>query len=355
MDAASYSLPYDYYFVAAVARHFFVDVFVSSSVYNEHYINLMRRLQNVRVYEWDVSRRRGLFGALAYLRLWFSVLRRRGAYQAINIQWPTVTPLDWLLILLIINKSVLTLHNPAPHNYSGKRFWLFRIYARLATKLVFVSQWSADAFARLYSTRGSQATVLQHGMLPLMGESVDGGSFACNTQPRRELVFFGKIEPYKGVDFFLELLREGPLPGRPPRVIGKWNPSLSELKAQLVSVCDIRDEYCDPDELLRIFQERPIFVLPYQQASQSGILYNLVYYRQAFVATDVGDIGVFLKSAGLGRLLFDRSDIHSFWRAVDYVIDDWTGVCEKVQAVSADSLRWQYSRSELEQALGLVS
>ena len=70
----------------------------------------------------------------------------------------------------------------------------------------------------------------------------------------------------------------------------------------------VHDEYLDQAQLATLLAKDAVFLLPYQNASQSGALYSLLNHGRTFICADVGDLGAFMRTHGLdGLLLKDRS------------------------------------------------
>ena len=71
---------------------------------------------------------------------------------------------------------------------------------------------------------------------------------------------------------------------------------------------EIHDGYLSQAELLALMSKEAVFLLPYQQASQSGALYSLLNHGRWVICADVGDLRDFMRRFGLeGLLLKDRS------------------------------------------------
>ena len=161
----------------------------------------------------------------------------------------------------------------------------------------------------------------------------------------RTIVFWGRIQPYKGVNVIERLIKDKRTHDLKFKVIGRWDKQLTGLKTRLIDVCEIRDEYVQLSDVEKLFKPRPLFILPYESGSQSGVFYNLLYHKQVFVATDVGEMGLCLRSCGLDGLLFDAHSVESFLRAVEFARTNQEAILARLEQVSALQYGWQYDEA----------
>lgn len=313
VDPGSFILPYDFQLVQALAaRGDEVDFYGSTTRYNGEFLDAMRGLRGVRVQARAISSSvvsRGI-GAWAYVRLLMRLLWCSRDYATINLQFSGFWPAEMLVFAFLRHRFIFTVHNAVPHGYAGEQHGPTRRLARLARALVFVSEATRDDFLRRYGQAfAGKATVLPHGVLPVTPEAglID---YRDDANPRA-LLFWSRVQPYKGVELFGELARSEAIAqrGLSLAIYGAWAPELQGLRAELAGQgVAIHDGYLDPAELLSLLAQDAVFLLPYQRASQSGALYALLHHGRLFICADTGDLGAFMRRFGLeGLLLRDRS------------------------------------------------
>ena len=314
VDPGSFILPYDYQLVKALAaRGDGVDFYGSTTRYNAAFLEAMRQLPGVTVHARAISgsvaaRWRGTW---AYLGLLAALLRHARRYATVNLQFSGFWPLEWAMMAALRRRFVFTVHNAVPHGFGRRRHRPTQWLAALARTLVFVSDATRDDFMRRYGESfRTKAVVLPHGLLPVAPQC-EALAYDTAAAAPRALVFWGRVEPYKGVELFAELARADELRrcGWALRVHGAWAGELSGLRDELVGLgVVVDDRYLDEAPLLRLMADDAVFVLPYRQASQSGALYALLNHGRFFICADVGDLGAFMRRFGLeGLLLKDRS------------------------------------------------
>lgn len=354
VDPGSFVLPYDFHLVKALAANGRpVDFYGSTTRYNGEFLEAMCTLPGVQVVARAISSSVAsrLGGALAYALQLATVLRRARRYGTVNLQFSGFWPLEWLVFSLMRGKFVFTVHNAVPHGFTGTQHAPTRRLADLARELVFVSEATRDDFMQRYGERyRAKATVLPHGLLPVAPQAavVPYAHFS----PPKALVFWGRVQAYKGVELFRELGRSDEIRrrGLALGVYGAWSPELHALQAELRNDgVPLHDGYLDDAQLLTLLKQDAVFLLPYQRASQSGVLYALLNHGRVFFCTDTGDLGAFMRRHGLeGLLLRDRTP-EAVLACLDFLGSNGDEVRQKLATAQA-ALRWERLVAEAGQA-----
>src|SRR5450830_278547 len=148
VDPASFILPYDFFYIAEIfKRNVIVDFYCSETNYNNEYIQELKNLGvNVRSYSISSTRTNRLKGILNYAKLLANLFKNRQQYQAIHFQFFIFWPFEVLFFLLLGKKIILSIHDDRPHDCSEHAHKPTHLLARLAGKLVFISQAVFDRF-----------------------------------------------------------------------------------------------------------------------------------------------------------------------------------------------------------------
>ncbi len=344
VDGASFVLPYDFELVAAWARSGrLVKFFGSTTRYNGELLEAMRDLPGVQVQVAAVSQTVAprWRGVLAYLGLWWALFRQRQQVDSIHLQF---APLGWLevpLWWLLRRRLVFTVHNPVPHGFAGRCHGPTAALARLARQIVFASEFSRADFLRRYGHGfATRSRLMPLGLLP-PAPGVAPRAYTA-PQPPRALVFWGNVQPYKGVEVF-EALAASPetaARGLALQVHGAWAPALKPLARRLrAQGVQVADRFLDAAEMQALLVQPVVFLLPYWAATQSAALFTLLHQGCWFVCSDVGDLGDFLRQHGLSELvLADRSPAAVF-AALDRLAADPVGLARRLAAAQA-SRHW---------------
>ena len=313
VDGGSFVLPYDYHLAEAlVGQGLDIDFFGSRTRYNGEFLDALRALPGVAVHARSIS---GTVaprwkGALAYCALLWNVWRERRRYAAVNLQFSALWPLELPVLAALRSKLVFTVHNAVPHGFAGERHRPTAWIADLARALVFPSRFTHDDFIRRYGERFSaKAIVVAHGVSPIQPGS-PGVRYRRLDAPEA-LVYWSRVEPYKGVEIFADLARceRTRSTGLALEVHGAWASELRGLRDELAGLgVKVEAGYLDAPRLSELLAREVVFLLPYRAASQSGALYSLLHHGCFFICADVGDLGEFMRRFGLDALLLrDRS------------------------------------------------
>jgi glycosyltransferase involved in cell wall biosynthesis len=181
-------------------------------------------------------------------------------------------------------RYAITVHDPAPHPGDAQpsaRIRIVRRALRRRADLVFAhSPELVTELEAIGDLRGA-AEVVPHG-LEL------GVRSPLPQHP--SLLFFGRISHYKGVDTLLEAM---PLVWRRLPAVGLTIAGEGELPSR-PAVGDrrvsVRAEHVPEEQVARLFAGASCVVLPYRQASQSGVGSEAKRFGRAMVATSVGGL-----------------------------------------------------------------
>ncbi len=87
IDASSRGLPYDYYFIKELTKYYDVDFFYSNTQFNYEYIELLKNIKNVSLYEYKISGYKKTTSIKNYFKLLFNILKKQNQYQKIHFFW----------------------------------------------------------------------------------------------------------------------------------------------------------------------------------------------------------------------------------------------------------------------------
>lgn len=332
IDPSSYSLPYDFGFLSGLCGSCHVDFYCSYGAnFSEYEARLNQVSDRVFAYKISPSSTTKLRGLYNYLLMLFSLFLKRNEYDYIHFQWSIFWPAELLFFLLCRKKTILTIHNDIPHNSNRKRSFSLLVLSRLAKLNVFVSGFTKSRFEKRYF-RSSKNILIQHGLIRFNISDVnDNLKEEKINLDKFDMIFWGRVERYKGLELFADRLLSAYKIG----IYGKWSAELLELKRtlSLESNFHIHDEYLPESSIKHLFCSRAVFVLPYNRATQSGVLYTLLAYEVVFISSNVGENSEFLNAIGLPELTFDVGDVVGLIDAFKFAQENYSSIIAKLRLV----------------------
>jgi glycosyltransferase involved in cell wall biosynthesis len=230
---------------------------------------------------------------------------RRFQPDVIHSQWHS----DWRLLLLSLavprSSRILTVHDVTPH--PGRQF-----HTSYLKRLV---RWGVYRSCDGFVVHGER-------LVPLLREDrrvpasayvgvIPHGSLAHRAEryplPReRRLLFFGWWEYYKGLDLLIEAMESAAKILGDVRLIiagqGSEGPRARAL-VQTPELFDWREGYVPDKDLPTLFGSVGAVVLPYREASQSGVVPLAFAMGRPAIATDVGALGEAVEDGVNGLLV----------------------------------------------------
>ncbi len=129
--------------------------------------------------------------------------------------------------------------------------------------------------------------------------------FPRYAEPRftKRVLFFGRMNPYKGVDNFLDIVRL--CPEVQFDAIGRVDPQVIDLVEQLKTIpnVNINSGYVTDDEMAEAFINSDWIILPYNSATQSGVIIDGYRFGRPCIAFNVGAITEQVKEGVSGYLI----------------------------------------------------
>jgi glycosyltransferase involved in cell wall biosynthesis len=247
------------------------------------------------------------------------------------------------LPLLGRSPLVTTIHDVTIHHgdlYSRRTpQWVWDLAARRASHLIVHGQ--------ALKTEAAQ----RHGFAPDRIHVIPHGEFGFYTQwgqddrsEKDDILFFGRIWPYKGLQYLIqaEPLITAQIPTA--RIVIAGEGESLEPYEQMMANRDrfvVHNRYIPVEEVGCFFEQAALVVLPYVEASQSGVIPLAYAFGKPVVATSVGSIPEVVDHGETGYLVPPR-DVPKLAEAVVGLLKD-------------DTLRRQMGRNAYQKAVTELS
>lgn len=248
--------------------------------FHKQILNMLRMVREIKSFEPDVIH-------FQHGQLWF------------NLALP----------LLRNYPLVVTIHDPQPHagDKASRKTppWLMRFgYSQADQLIVHARQLKSIVVEKL-----KFAANLIH-VVPMIALGDDSVHADVQEEPNN-LLFFGRIWEYKGLDY---LIRAEPIISEQfpdlKIVIAGTGEDMERYQRMMVhpEKFELHNEYIPDSEVARYFRQSSIVVLPYTEATQSAVIPVAYTFARPVVATNVGGLPDLVDDGRTGLLIPPRNE-----------------------------------------------
>lgn len=130
-------------------------------------------------------------------------------------------------------------------------------------------------------------------------------------------LYFGRIRRYKGFDKLVEIIKE--TPDISYRIVGEPDEESIPLVNELVNLenADVEPREVSDDQMIEEFRRADWIILPYKEATQSGVILDAYRFSRPVIAFNVGAISEQIEN-GLSGFLVPEGDVDEFIRIIKH-------------------------------------
>lgn len=191
-------------------------------------------------------------------------------------------------------RMVLTIHNVYPHNFTNKRKIIYKKrfsnVDRLMNSYVVHTEETKEVVLREFNILEDRVFVIHHGVFIPKNFIPSANIIKGN---KLTFIMYGNLSDYKGVDIFVEAIKELPesYRGKVKGVIAgaMQNKELCQKLQDISKDLNIEwHTYFLPEqELYERINDANVIVLPYKRISQSGVLLLALSFRRYVVTSNL--------------------------------------------------------------------
>lgn len=248
---------------------------------------------------------------LSYLCIFFLLIWWRP--QVIHLQWIRIPFFDIALMkivkLLTGSRLIFTAHNILPHDTGNRHYAAYHQLYRLADAIIVHSQATKHHLLSVFDIEAKKVAVIEHGLLkPTYNPDMltaEEPQYEKKYKLSGKTVFsaLGYQYYYKGVDVLAEVWATTPELCENDNcillLVGR-NRGVDLSIANGIKNIIVDDRIISNEEFFFLLSHTDVYLLPYRDISQSGVLMTLISTGTPFLVTDVGGLTEPLKLANVG-------------------------------------------------------
>lgn len=195
-------------------------------------------------------------------------------------------------------KVIYQVHDPNPHiGLSKLNAWIIseqlKIYSQKADMLIVAGNALKQQVTDKYPSCASKIRVIPFGVLDnYINDNVE------KINKKIDILFFGRIEPYKGIDVLLEAIN---MMDSKPQVYIAGGGDIYESYKNITSVPENVHitGFLEDSVLVSYIKAAKVIVLPYKEASATMTIGQCFYYGKPVIVSDVGALPEYAENGGI--------------------------------------------------------
>lgn len=247
------------------------------------------------------------------------------------------SPLFSFLLWFFRKKLVVTIHDGRPHtgDDSKKSQFVRKRLKSYVKRFLLLNKKENKLFEEGYGVNPSYVYNSHLGyyeMLHMFGNK--------DIKKQNYILFFGRISPYKGIEYLLKAMRRVHEVHPETRVIiaGKGEYNFDIEPYINLGYVEFRNKFIELDELADLIRGAQFTVCPYTEATQSGVVYSSFALNTPVIATRVGGLPEMIDDGKTG-VIVPPCDEQSLAEAIIDLLGDYAKLSDLTNniKVSADS------------------
>ena len=229
----------------------------------------------------------------------------RGGFNVIHVTWP---PNIYEFVLYFLRRRMLlTVHDPFPH--TGLDTFIVRLRRKFAfkfiPKFILLNHAQKSDFCSFYKINPNRVTVSSLSCYAYL-QSVSTTALAESSP---YVLSFGKISPYKGIDYLLPAMVEAHkhLPNLKLIVAGSGKYPFDTSPYEGLPFIELRNRFIPDEELVSLIRGAMFVVCPYTDATQSGVIMSAFAFNKPVLATNVGGLPEMVENGRFGRIIPEKN------------------------------------------------
>lgn len=300
-----------------------------------------------------LQKARNLF--LYYAALIGFLIPRRGVIHFSGIFRNEFILIEGIFVHLILralaSRYIYTAHNVLPHARPDSQWFrlVYRLIYRVPHVILVNTPLAAQQLIEEFGVARHRVVITSIGLneeIPLTDLTREAARQRLGLHPTEKVVlFFGKIEPYKGLDLLIEAFEQTSLPDATLVIAGAFpQPAYRDAITSTLRRCGARDRIrlvdrdIPNDDVEGYFKSGDVLVLPYRKIYQSGVIFLAMRFGIPVIATPVGSLRDYIE--GDMGIITEGTDAAAVAAAIQRFFDQPQLFCRDRIAAKGERYRW---------------
>ncbi len=237
---------------------------------------------------------------ISYLSLILFLLKHKSDAIYTTIIYHVI---DWPLYLFS-KKTYSAFHDPIPHSSTNvtKNFQMYQRQIDKVKKCVIFNSFTKDEFIHKFKIGNDKVYISQIGLNDLISKFKSENNIG-HSKPY--ILFWGRIEPYKGIEYLLEAMIQvhKKYPNLNLVVAGRGKIYFDDKPYKDLDYINFDNRFLSLTELANLIDGCKYVVCPYKDATQSGVITTAFAFNKPVIGTNVGAIPEYVKDGQLGIII----------------------------------------------------
>lgn len=270
-------------------------------------------------------------------------------------QWwhPYFAPCYWTMEQILGNriKKMFVCHNVFPH----ESFFMDKFLTKMVLKkgdyyLTHSDKDTKDLIFVKNNARYAHTVIPTLNVFKANNMSESEARKILNVQSQEKiLLFFGFVREYKGLRYIIEALPEiiASIKNIKLYIVGEFGEIKEEYlklieRLEVKSYVKIIDGYIPDNEVAKYFMASDVVVLPYESATQSGIVQTAYNFNVPVIVTDVGGLPEVVEDGRTGYIVPAKNPKELAKAVIQYFQDEKK--CEFQKNIIKNSDRYSWNK-----------
>jgi len=313
----------------------------------------------------NVSIKEKVFRVINYYKKLFRFIRKTNI-KVVHIQWIRFSLIDGILFSLCTRmfgkKVIYTAHDIVPHDRNTLlNRLIFRLVYKSQDEIIVHTEFIRNRILNEFNILKNKVHFIEHGVYNIQTTKEitceNARDYFNLSKDDFVILFFGRIAKYKGVELIASNINKFTCENGKVKLIiaGEVAKDYETDFLNFLNNIDTtniiqRLSFIKTSDVELLFKSSDVTILPYKEASQSGVLFLSYAYGTPVIASRIGGFPNYIVQEKTG-MLYDPKDELSFTHAINTAIHIFKKpndeLSNRIQTFANDNFSWNSSCRQL--------